>query len=368
MNVLFLSADIPEEWNTSRWRCELPSIAIGYVPGWEGRMAPLRGLVEEAPEVIALAEWADILIMERLLIGEALVAIEIWKAKGKIVLGTIDDAYHYMPSSVVSFDFWHTGRVTREENGKQVETKLTYKPIQQLEWGIKLLDGVLCASEELVNDWSQYTTRTYLFPNYMRADLYYQYRRTVCPDAGHIIIGWGGSHSHLDSWKNSGLPEALRKIATRFPNVQVVLAGGDFRIYNLIRIPPERIRIAKWVHPNIWPRILAEFSIGVIPLAGWYDERRSLIKPQEYLVMGIPWIGSNNKALHSVGDMGILVNNTQNAWERALSHVIENYSDYFATAQQRADQFSRVDIESQGIRLVKILDQIAQSYPRRKRL
>lgn len=358
MKVLFAYADTPEEWNTSQWRCVLPAQAIAQIPGWETNLVGLMELARGQRQ--DLVEWAEVIVVERLLIMEILTMMECWKAMGKTVLGTIDDDYQHMPRSVTAYSFWHQGAIVK--NGKTIN--VTPPPIEQLTWGAKLVDGLLVASKQLLEDWKRVTPYTYWFPNFMDSERYIQVRR-IEHDPEHLVIGWGGSFTHVESWKQSGILQALSDVFQARPKIQLLLAGGDERIFDLIRIHPSRKHLVRWQNVQVWPSILAQFDIGLIPLAGVYDQRRSWIKAIEYMVMGIPWVGSDCVTLQDVGDLGILVQNNHQSWRKGLIHLIDRYPEYLERAQGFANEYPRVDISDQGYTLARIIEKAVTNRERK---
>ena len=79
-----------------------------------------------------------------------------------------------------------------------------------------------------------------------------------------------------------------------------------------------------WRHFSQWPAILANFDVGLIPLAGEFDARRSTLKPLEYSIMRVPWIASKSPAYAGLEDYGTFVDNTPEAWADALIDAIDN--------------------------------------------
>ena len=76
------------------------------------------------------------------------------------------------------------------------------------------------------------------------------------------------------------------------------------------------------VLPEQWPGIVMHFDIGVAPLSGPYDQRRSWIKGIEYLLGGIPWVATTGEPYGDIADLGTLVPNGVEAWEDALESKI----------------------------------------------
>jgi hypothetical protein len=113
-----------------------------------------------------------------------------------------------------------------------------------------------------------------------------------------------------------------------------MICGNDRRIFEQLPLPPEQKILAPWTPYAAWPQRLAQFDIGLAPLHGAYDERRSWIKVLEYLVMKIPWVASDGPAYHALRPYGRLVaeRNTPSAWERALLDMVDHLADHKAEA------------------------------------
>ena len=103
------------------------------------------------------------------------------------------------------------------------------------------------------------------------------------------LVGWGGSlHSH---------PNDLQVLGPAM--AQVVGAGARFevagdpegigRVLGLPADPPGPGIVA--LHD--WPTAMAEFGIGIAPLAdSRFNRAKSWLKPLEYSAVGVPWVAS----------------------------------------------------------------------------
>jgi glycosyltransferase involved in cell wall biosynthesis len=195
--------------------------------------------------------------------------------------------------------------------------------LTQFKWGLRLVHAATVPSNRLAEDWQGYTN-TYILPNYIELERYI--RKVQQPHSG-VIIGWGGSLSHLQSFQDSGLVSALIRVCQARPNVKVMICG-DRRVFDKLALPKTQSIFQPWVSPDDWPDVLANFDIGLAPLSGPYDERRSWIKVLEYMVMKIPWIASDNSAYHSLRSYGWLVQNNSAAWERVLLDMVDHIQAY----------------------------------------
>jgi len=363
MNILYVYADNEAEWNCSQWRSINPSLAINRaLTEHKSEAIAIQGFMERDKEAQRLAEWADVIVIERLVIANTIVRILEFMALGKIIICDVDDAYHYMPKSVNAYKFWHEGFISvPDEQGKPKEIKMGILPIEQLEWGMKYVHAVTSPSLKLVDDWKKYNSSTVLVPNYMPTSLYLPFKRIVSHTREerekHFVIGWGGSWTHLESWKNSGIIEALKTICKKYPQVIIRIAGGDERLMPALGIPG-RVYTSGWMPFEKWPAALADYDLGLIPLSGQYDDRRSWIKSLEYTLMGIPWIGSKCTPTEELAAYGTRVKNIPTAWVKAIEQVIEDYDTAKAQVDSGIEFALAQDIEKNVPNIINIYQSI----------
>ena len=83
------------------------------------------------------------------------------------------------------------------------------------------------------------------------------------------------------------------------------------------------------VQPALWPRTVSMFDIGVAPLFGIYDQRRSWIKGIEYALGGVPWIGTEGEPYRDLLDwpVGVQGPETPDFWEEALEDMLASLKD-----------------------------------------
>jgi len=238
--------------------------------------------------------------------------MEYWQGMGKPVVIDLDDAYQFLPWSNPAKPFWHI-----RENGEALKYLTT---------GMKLSDGLLSPNRILLNDWA-HCTRGYYLQNYAEKDWWenlpsrreLQFRRGI---NNRIIIGWGGSVSHYDSFWGSGIREAASRVCSRHPEVMWMICGNDIRIYEQLPVDGSQKFFQPGVPPEEWPKVVRTFDIGVAPLNGLYDQRRSWIKGMEYSLAGVPWIATQGEPYKDIADLGVLVENNVDIWEYALEQTI----------------------------------------------
>jgi glycosyltransferase involved in cell wall biosynthesis len=329
MNIVFVYADNPQEWNSSEWRCAVPARAINRTRRHTAQLLGVADFAENTPHAQTLCARADLIVVQRNLIGPVLSAVQHWKARDKIVIADFDDAYDLIPANNPSYPYWVQGlRARLPENGKVDWIKIDPPPLTQFKWGLRLVHAATVPSKRLAGDWQAYAELHYL-PNYIDLE---KYRNVTAEAHEGIILGWGGSMSHLQSFTSSGVMAALRQVCRARPRVKVMVCGNDQRIFDQLPLPAGQKILQPWVPYHEWPQVLARFDIGLAPLQGPYDERRSWIKVLEYMVMKIPWVASEGPAYNELRDYGWLVKNTASGWERVLLDMVDHLDDYRAEA------------------------------------
>lgn len=326
MKIVFVYADSQEEWNSSEWRCAMPYRAINRNGRHQAFMVGIEDFAHHNPQADEICQEADIIVVERNLFGPVLSAIQYWKARDKVVIADFDDAYHLMHPSNLNYSFWSQG--VRRDNGQKVEPP----PLTQFKWGLRLVHAATTPSLRLADDWRAYTEMIHI-PNYIDLSLY-QNAQVQAHDG--LIIGWGGSISHYQSFVESGLIPALQRLCRARPHVRIMFCGNDVRIVKQLNLPKDQVIHVPWVPHRQWATVLSQFDIGIAPLAGEYDQRRSWIKVLEYMIMKIPWVASEGPPYEGFRSYGWLVQNTSQAWLRVLLDVVDHWEAYKKEASGEA--------------------------------
>jgi hypothetical protein len=356
MNILFIVSDQLQEWNCSWWRCILPHLSLSK-SGFHSDVLSLVEWSSRSTNTVRITEAADIVIIQRNLFANVLAEVLYWKAKGKVIVADVDDAYAYMTKETgsPSYDFW----INHKKLGADGKTEIPVEPhpLDQLKAGIKLCGVITSPSKLLCLDWAAYA-KTYWFPNYIDPTLYTQH--PVFHNPNRLFIGWGGSMTHLVSWEKSGASEGLNQICKEYPQVSVMLIG-DPRVARYVKVPPARRFIRGWENQAVFSESMSYFDIGVIPLFGEYDRRRSWIKSLEFTTMGIPWVGSNMEPNQDI-PTGTLVKNSPEAWYLALKNVIDNLESYRRAAQDNLALVDQYSIQANAGNIYALLERIKEEY------
>ena len=332
MKVLFVFSDSDSEWNCSQWRSLTPSDAINKYGEDDDHSATLMkvGDFEQFghPLVQEMTNEHDVIIVQRNLLTEQIhKACDYWRNLGKLVCADLDDDYPRLTPQNPAHRFWLGERalVFKEEFGMM--------PIEALTEGLRHVDALLSPSQLILDDWSEIVPG-YILRNYAQDEWYEGIEQKGLPGPDDdIVIGWGGSVSHYDSWIFSGLVEAMSALFDAFPRVKVKICGNDWRLLQAVEAawPTGRWIHQKGVPPSEWPKQVASFDIGVAPLAGpeapkseLYDNHRSHLKAAEYIICGVPWIASPGPVYEELDGIGghRVGTNDQVSWFYALGETI----------------------------------------------
>jgi len=268
------------------------------------------------PGLQEIVMLADVIIFQRNMVDEtAFDAMEYFQGMGKPVVIDLDDAYHILPWSNPAHKFWH-----EHEEGKA---------LLLLEEGLKRSNGLITPNRLLLYDW-KHVAKGYYLPNYANHKFWPEdlptrdEMKTKLGFQDRIVFGWGGSVSHYDSWWGSGIREAAIRVTNRHPELLWVICGNDSRIFDQLPLSSTNKFQQQGVDPSIWPTIIRSFDVGLAPLFGPYDQRRSWIKGLEYLLAGVPWIGTVGEPYADLQGLGVLIRNGIEEWEDGLENIIKD--------------------------------------------
>ena len=336
------------------------------------------------PEVQKVMGFGDIIIFQRnVLWPQIWDMMDYWRALGKVVLVDLDDHYPEIPPSNPAFQSWIMNT-----------NEMDPDPVEALKIGLGHADGLIAPSRVLLKDW-EHIVLTYYWPNYPSLlDWENVIRRPLgAPDhiytvgppkegeteniveineipdsAGKVVIGWGGSLSHIDSFKYSGVIEGMKRLLEENDQIVFKFCGNENRLEFLLDVLPQD---QVWRQPGVsssdWPQIVSTFDIGIAPLdmrivpAGTgnehgeysYDERRSWLKCVEYACGGVPFVASKSATYDEFARYGKLVDNTPDAWYAGLKSRVDGISHFREEAyDRRRNNLKRFTIENQAKNLV----------------
>lgn len=327
MNICYVFSDKPNELNCSTHNCIRPANAVNKLQGHQAILMHVEQFSKNDDSVRNVLNSADIIVVERNLFGDCLTSIMYWKVRNKSVIAIFDDAYDKMHKENVTYNFWENGELEYlDENGDKKNGTMIPKPLTQFSWGLRMVKGIQVPSEYLASDWSGHN-KTYHIPNYIQFENYLGVKPLYPHKNKDIIIGWGGSLSHVASFKDSNVIPALTSVVKKYNNVKIMITG-DKRVYDLLKDIPDN----KKIHHNFVPEeqffsLMKTFDIALAPLSGDYDKRRSRIKVLEYMALKMPFVSSDYPPYKGFEKYGLFADNTKESWEEKLSYSIENLEE-----------------------------------------
>lgn len=368
LHIMHLYADSPSEWNCSQWRCLSPADALNseHAAGRTPHTAKLyympTALEWDNPQVQKQLGAADVLVFQRnVIVPEVWRAMDYWRALGKPVVVDLDDHYPDLPPSNPAHAYWINNKPEMDPH-----------PVAALAEGLRHADALTSPSKVILADWA-HIVPGYWLPNWTRrawyenliqkpvgaVDILFTSRaedgKAVVEgheregSAGQVMLGWGGSISHVDSWLYSGVIEALDRIFEKYPQARLKFCGHEGRLDGVFARWGDKVVRQEGVTSEHWPMVVATFDVGLAPLdcrpldPPWregapvasYDERRSWLKGVEYLSAGVPWVGSRSATYADLDRWGRLVPNTADGWFAALDHKITYLAMEKAQAWER---------------------------------
>jgi glycosyltransferase involved in cell wall biosynthesis len=353
LKILYVYADGADSPNCTLHNAIFPAEAINKTGKHTADCIHINEFLFNTPLAQELCTNADIIVVERNLFDDTLSYMQFWKVRNKNLAVIFDDAYHLIEPYNASHYFWAKGlHEIVLENGQHVLAPKQPPAMQQFKWGLKIAKGIICPSRILASDWDEYG-HTYRTHNYLKLERYENKEPLFPHPKEELYIGWSGSMSHYESFTNSGIAGALTYILKTYPQVKLLLTG-DKKVYDRINISPDRKVFAGYVPEEDWSRLVASYDIGLAPLATEFDRRRSWIKALEYMVMKVPWIGTDMETYEELRDYGTLTKNGLDNWKQAMSYAIENIEEKRELANGKAYDF--VLNQSWDKNIQKILD------------
>ncbi len=366
MNILYVASDGLKEINSSLYRVCYIGDALRRA-GHKVNIINVRQWLANTKECVVYCSQADIIHLQRVLVSDTHERIKYWRNQGKAVVADWDDSYENILDSNAAAPFWKEGRVTvKVADGVEFDKKLEEHPVDQFRQGLKICTAGITPSSILSKDWQKYAP-TFVVKNYFDVPRYVAAQDNR-PDKKYIYLGWGGSLSHTQSWEWSGIQHALQAILSEREDVRLFLVG-DQRVLSQLPIRRDRIVFHPYVPWWDWPRMLSYYDIGLAPLAGVYDDRRSSLKLAEYIACGIPFIATASPVYGEFFqvDSGKFIlpgaeadNYTVRAedWYKNTIEVIEHLSDYREKAKNNMHIGARFNTDDNVNEVIEIYEKI----------
>lgn len=360
MRILFIYADSSTEWNCSEWRSLSPADVINRHGKHQAKLLYIQSFVDfNNLAVQDIIGSADIIIVQRNLTHKSVWdAIDYWKGLDRTVVADLDDDYPNLPWSNPAHEYWLENK-----------SKMGKPPVELLTEGLRHCDALLSPSKVILKDWESVVPGVWM-PNYARGDWWLNVRERK-PSLNKIIIGWGGSVSHYDSWLFSGIIPALEDICREHPNVALKICGNDSRLPSTFNIPKDQLIIQEGVSAKDWCKMVGTFDIGLAPLdmrdgARSYDNHRSWIKALEFMLACVPWVGSKSDVYADLAEHGVVVENTKEQWKTAIEDILRNIEQAKRFARRKRRIAWSLTLENNIENMVQTYERIKQRTLRDK--
>ena len=192
MNILFVYADPPEDWNSSEYRCRIPCDAINKYTQHKALMVCVRDL----DKLVRISPWADAFIMERNYFGDIPNILKYFHQlyPTKAYIATFDDGYHYITRDNPGYLFWKMKKI-KMADGSMI--KVDFDPLKVFVETLRLFDCAFVPNKLLASDYAPYT-KTIYFPNYQDSEVYLDVPKIR--NDGKLVIGWGAAVHMCAHW------------------------------------------------------------------------------------------------------------------------------------------------------------------------
>ena len=299
MRATFIAADNPShgDVNTSFYRILIPAKYLRKA-GHEisSQLCPVAARPQGRADMINYSSLAEVVLVERIISPEMVRMLRLAGVK-RIIL-TFDDNYRLMPEEFQSMQNWGH-----------------YGLLNDFLSALPLVDLVIVPSAKLKSDFIGLNGNIKVVPNYLDVDHYQGLRRTE-----DKTLGWGGTVQHKISWQKSGIVRDLKNVLKRQPDWKLLIFGpAPVEILREAEVPFEFV---EQVYFDDWPKAVARFTIGLAPLFGEYDRRRSNLKVVEYGALHIPFVATDYEPYRNGSNGGFLVGT--GFWSPSLEELMEN--------------------------------------------
>lgn len=323
MKITYIYPDNPVFWASNMWRCQTPARMINRNGRHAAELVSYGEFISKSPRANRICEHSDLLVLYDHLWGNVLPVVQHWMARGKKFIADFDMAYQFLLPSDPDYQTWADGHIETQDDAGSVALK-------QFKWGLQMVSAATVPSQLLADDWKGYN-RVEVIPNYIDLD---RYQSFLPKEHEGINIGWSGGQSSLKALSESGALEAVREVCRICPKVKFLLCSDEPDLVHRLGLDENQTIVHALRRGENWPGLLSLFDIGLGPLAGEYDQRRSWAPILEYLVTKIPWVASKGAAYRDLRSCGWFVENDAGAWMRILMDLVEHLDDYKFEAGQ----------------------------------
>lgn len=262
----------------------------------------------------------DIIIIHSSILTSHYKMIQKWKANGKMIIADLCQPVWYEEMRQSDWPDQMDGGYTRE-----LFSPTTHKSDEQaFRWSIRLVDGVICNSRRMADDWSKRTGVFYI-PDFINLDDYLIHGFDPHPG---IVIGIKVLQDGYYKLAETGLMSAIEAVGLEIANTKFLFYGDLINVYRKINLRSDQKIYIPARDEKDWQKVLSTIDLGLIPLSGNIDDRVGWCDPLEYMAMKIPWVGSSSIALADLRQYGWLVQNHDSIWKRVILDMVGNIPAY----------------------------------------
>ncbi len=362
MIITYIYSNCLEDQGRIQLRCRNFADAINRTGVHSANLLDLDSFVRHLPEAQAMCIQSDLLVIYRYLYGPVLNAVQYWKARDKKVIVDFDQAINFMSPEMPEYSFWVEGQPLAEcrEGWTCIESPVDPTPLEQFKWGLGIVDAATVASSRLADDWIQFTP-VYEIPDFLNT---YQYPALNHVRDDEVWVGLGNC-CRPASFENSGLRQAMENICRERPQVRLVLCDSHEQLAGKLDIPAAQLVTYAQHSFEEWATILLKLDIGLLPLAGDYDQRMGPINLLEYMISKIPWIASEQQAFRTLWSYGKWVQNSTEAWQSAVLAMVDQVGVYQKKAAGEPFLFALSQDISQNVdKILKVYNAIVRQTQR----
>jgi len=300
MQALFLYADRlptpdhPGELNTSRFRCWIPEKYLSKA----GQSIELRHIDEAFRE----QSVPDVVLAERKVSSDLIDFLRRMGAKRIII--TFDDNYRLIPNVSSAHTYW-------KQPGR----------LADFSKALSKADRVIVPSQQLLYDFIKDNRSIQIVENFHDPEDW-SFTGNL-RQSSRILIGYGGSLQHIATFQKLNMAQAIQQVLDLRENVFFQSTGLEI-------VKHRRAETLNWL-PTLreWNQRVASFDIGIAPLAGEYDMRRSRLRLTEYGLARVPFVASSlGSYVYGSNEGGLWVrnNDSQRNWTDTILKLVDNPS------------------------------------------
>lgn len=339
-NILIVQIDPPQDMNAGDYyyRSYAPGVAMARHPG-----VYVVNLTSQHWKRAEITHKADILILKGIADPDLFPLIRKRKAERKVTLFEISDDFATVPPWNPVYCFY------RNHENLSLLFKLASR-----------CDAIQYSCPELKRLYGHLQARGVVFPNQILEIPKSSRRKKQLP----IVVGWGGSHGHLEDVKTVVQPLSTWIMAQS--DVLLAIMGSEeiWRLFD--SIPPEKKRYTPPGEMSDYYEFLQILDIGFAPLNDTpFNRARSDVKFLEYGVSEVvPIVQNLEPYRHTVqhGETGFLFSNSKEL-VRILTRLIRSPEQRVQIARKAREYVitHRNQMEHGGVRVEYYLSLIEQN-------